>query len=380
MDTAHHRKRNIFVDILAICFGVSAWAGITGTYLQLPQIVQTAPEGWNLPSYIVILTQSGNIASLIYIIYEKWSSVKFDDGNLIYITLGISCLAAILMAFFYQSTINIDGEERSIPLFIFTGMFAIVGCLSSVLFMPYMGRFHGVYLVAYMFGQGLNGLLTSVLSLIQGVGAPECVKSNTTNETTIQYSEPLFEPKIYFLFVFALLAVSSFAFFLLNTLESCKKEYCVTENQETIDSATANGQPNGYQSIPSNTFTLSSSNFYYLMIVLGAVSFLTYGVFPGLQSYSCMSYGSSAYHLSTTFSSIANPLACLFSLYFSRPAVHRITILFTLTAICSAYIVLTALESPTPPFYTLAIGKYLIVSNFISRILFLHCHSIIRYH
>ena len=217
--------------------------------------------------------------------------------------------------------------------------------------------------------------------MIQGVGAPECVRSNTTNETTIKYSEPFFEPKIYFLFVLALLAVSSFAFYLLNTLETCKQEYCVTENEETIDSATANGQPNGYQSIPSHAFTLSSSNFYYLMIILGVVSFLTYGVFPGLQSYSCMSYGSSAYHLSTTFSSIANPLACLFSLYFSRPAVHRITILFTLTAICSAYIVLTALESPTPPFYTLAIGKYLIVSNFKLRILFSHCqHFNIRCH
>lgn len=298
METNH--KRNYFVDILAISFGVSAWAGITGTFLQLPQIVQTAPEGWNLPSYIVILTQSGNIASLIYIIYEKWSTIKFDDANLIYLTLGIGCLAAILMAFFYQSTINIDGEDRSIPLLIFTGMFAIVGCISSVLFMPYMGRFRGIYLVTYMFGQGLNGLLTSVLSLIQGIGAPECVKNNTTSETTVRYSEPLFEPKIYFLSVFALMVLSSLAFVLLNTLDICKNEYAshegVHEKIEQYDDNISNGQANGYQAIPTNAFTLSSSNFYYLMFVLGVISFLTYGVFPGLQSYSCMSYGSSAYH------------------------------------------------------------------------------------
>lgn len=359
MDT--NRKRNFLVDILAISFGVSAWAGITGTFLQLPQIVQTAPEGWNLPSYIVILTQTGNIASFIYIIYEKWSTVKFDDANLIYLTLGIGCLAALLMAFFYQSTINIGGEERSIPLLIFTGMFAIVGCVSSVLFMPYMGRFRGIYLVTYMFGQGLNGLLTSVLSLIQGVGAPQCVKNNVTNETSVQYSEPLFEPRVYFLFVFGLLLMSSLAFILLNTLDTCKQEYAVAEgDQKPIDNATSNGQ-NGYQSIPTNAFVLSSTNFYYLMIILGVVSFLTYGVFPGLQSYSCMSYGSSAYHLSTTFSSIANPLACLFSLYTARPVVHRVSVLFTLVAFCSVYIVITAVESPSPPFHTLAIGNYLIV-------------------
>ncbi|XP_055325459.1 riboflavin transporter 2-like [Sitodiplosis mosellana] len=360
MDT--NRKRNYFVDFLAISFGVSAWAGITGTLLQMPQIVQTAPEGWNLPSYIVILTQSGNIASLVYIIYEKWSSVKFDDANLIYLTLGIGCLAAILMAFFYRTTINIGGEERSIPLLIFTGMFAIVGCVSSVLFMPFMGRFRGIYLVTYMFGQGLNGLLTSTLSLMQGVGMPVCVKNNITNETTVQYSEPLFEPKIYFLCIFALLVMSSLAFVLLNTMNTCNKEYAsAVEKKDTHDSGTGNGQASGYQAISTSESTLSSSNFYYLMIVLGVISSLTNGILPGLQSYSCMPYGSSAYHLSTTFSSIANPLACLFSLYTSRPAVHRITVMFIITAIFSVYIVITAVESPTPPFHTLAIGSYLII-------------------
>lgn len=378
MDTNH--KRNFFVDILAITFGVSAWAGITGTFLQLPQIVQTAPEGWNLPSYIVILTQSGNIASLIYIIYEKWSTVKFDDGNLIYVTLGIGCLAALLMAFFYRITIYIGGEDHSIPFFIFTGMFAIVGCLSSVLFMPYMGRFRGIYLVTYMFGQGLNGLLTSMMSLIQGVSTPQCLKSMITNTTIVQYSEPLFEPTIYFLFLFALMILSSFAFVLLNTLEICKKEHAgAMENQETLDNSTSNGQvANGYQAIPTNTFALSSFNFYYLMIILGVTSFLTYGVFPGLQSYSCMSYGSSAYHLSTTFSSIVNPLACLFSLYISRPGVHGITIMFVLTGICSAYIVITAATSPAPPLHTLAIGNYLIVRfdlSIESLNLFFHIQS-----
>lgn len=66
--------------------------------------------------------------------------------------------------------------------------------------------------------------------------------------------------------------------------------------------------------------------------------------------------------IATTFSSIANPLACLVSLYFSRPAVHGITTMFTLTSICSAYIVITAVTSPTPPLHKLAIGNYLIVS------------------
>lgn len=361
-----YRDRNILVDLLVMTFGISAWIGVTGTFLQLPQIVQTAPEGWNLPSYVVILTQSGNIASLIYIIYVKWSTVKIDDAYLIYITLGIGSLAAILMALFYQNTIVIEGRERSIPLFVFTGMFAIVGCLSSVLFMPYMGRFRGIYLVTYMLGQGLNGLLSSLLSLVQGVGTPNCLMDNQTDTTTVVYSEAFFPPNIYFLFIFCIFLLSILAFFLLNKMDVCKKERAITETESTNHIFENGDSANEYQSIPSSVFYLSSVNFYYLMGIIGLISSLTYGILPGLQSFSCLSYGTSAYHLSTTLSSLANPLACLLSLYISRPTVSDITVLASLSAVLSAYILLTAVESPTPPLQSSGIGNFVIVCKHLN--------------
>lgn len=363
MDSNH--KRSYFVDLLAITFGISAWCGITGTFLELPQIVETAPEGWNLPSYIVILTQSGNIASVAYIVSQKWSTEKCDV-ILIYVTLGIGCLAAILMAFYYQNTVFIANRERSIPLFIFTAMFAIVGCLSSVLFMPFMGRFRGIYLVTYMFGQGLNGLLSSALSLVQGVGSPQCARNDSTNDTNIVNSQPLFPPKYYFLFVFVVFILSYIAFILLNKLNVCKKEYAAAHRCK-IENNTSNDDANGYQPIPSviqmDVCRMSSMHFYYLLFVIGIISSLTYGILPGLQSFSCLSYGPSAYHLSTTLSSIANPVACLISLYFSQPSVRDISTLFTLTVVIAAYILLTAIKSPTPPLYMSQIGNYLIVSH-----------------
>lgn len=360
-----NRRRNILVDLLVMTFGISAWIGITGTYLQLPQIIQTAPEGWNLPSYIVILTQSGNIALLIYMVYVKWCTVKIDDIYLIYITLGIGSLAAVLMAFFYQDTIYVDGQQRSIPLFIFTAMFAFVGCLSTVLFMPFIGRFRGIYLVTYMFGQGLNGLLSSLLSLVQGVGTSNCVRDNATDTTVIVHSEPLFQPSVYFLFIFVIFKLSVIAFVLLNKLQLCKDEYASTTSIEIDPSPTIeNGSANldGYESIPANVSHLSPMNFYYLMSILGVMSFLTNGLLPGLQSFSCLSYGVSAYHLATTLSSIANPLACLCSLYVARPLTSDITVLSSITALLSVYILITAVQSPTPPLYLSDTGNYLIVS------------------
>lgn len=365
-------KRSYFVDGLAILFGISAWIGITGTYLQLPQIVETAPEAWKLPSYIVIIVQCGNIALLAYMIYDKCSSIRIDDANLIYFTLMLGCVAAILMAFFYQDTITINGEPKSVPLLLLTFVFAAVGCLSSVLFMPFMGRFREMYLISYMFGQGLNGFLSSIVSLIQGVGSMECkinINSNsnatTLNSTEIEVdiTEPLFGPKGYFIFIFSMLLLSTVAFWLLNILSVCKKELAVSKTHPNGGTmASGNGNACDYENIPTHLEVLTSYDYNYLMVIVGVISIMNYGILPGIQSYSCLPYGASAYHLSTTLSSIANPLACLIAMYFPHSTIRSITIQSLACVALTVIIVLTALESPTPPLASSIFGRIFIVS------------------
>ena len=53
--------------------------------------------------------------------------------------------------------------------------------------------------------------------------------------------------------------------------------------------------------------------FIYLLVAF--VNALTNGVLPSVQTYSCLSYGPVAYHLSATLSSMANPLACFLSMF-----------------------------------------------------------------
>jgi len=50
-------ERSKIVDILSVLFGLGAWVGINGIYTQLPLMVVTAPEGWQLPSLMVIVVQ-----------------------------------------------------------------------------------------------------------------------------------------------------------------------------------------------------------------------------------------------------------------------------------------------------------------------------------
>lgn len=366
-------NRNIFVDILCILFGVGSWIGVTSAFLQLPLLVATAPEGWSLPSYMAITVQSANIGSFTYVLYQKYSSKKCNDSYLIYFTLFIGCIAAICMAFFYQHTTVIAGKDRSISLLAFTFMFALVGCLSSVLFMPYMGRFREIYLVTYLCGQGLNGFLSSILALIQGVGGnPECIPSNSTiGPPFIKYiPPPLFGPKVFFTFVFAMLVLSFIAFILLNNLEVAKKEHAagtVTDGND-YHYEFSEKTKDTFGAIPEDVQHLSKFNEFYLMSCVFGLCFIGNGIFPGLQSYSCLPYGSKPYHLAVALSALANPLACFIAMFMPHTSIRNIRILSISSLILAIYIFYVGLQSPYPPLIDTFLGEFLIVSIILFRL------------
>lgn len=108
------KRRIFFVDALAILFGISSWIGVNSSYLQVPLLVSTAPEGLSLASHMTVAVQSSNIISFAYIAYQKFSPVKVKDGHLIVITMLIGCATAIAMAFFYGKTTKISDTDHSV--------------------------------------------------------------------------------------------------------------------------------------------------------------------------------------------------------------------------------------------------------------------------
>lgn len=64
-------NRRIVVDILVLFFGIGAWIGINGIYVQLPLLINNAPEGWNLPAHMVMLVQFANLGPILYTLYIK---------------------------------------------------------------------------------------------------------------------------------------------------------------------------------------------------------------------------------------------------------------------------------------------------------------------
>lgn len=64
-------NRKLIVDGLAVMFGIGAWIGVNGIYVQLPLFVQSAPEKWELPTYMVMLVQIANLGPILYTLYAK---------------------------------------------------------------------------------------------------------------------------------------------------------------------------------------------------------------------------------------------------------------------------------------------------------------------
>ncbi|XP_055923806.1 solute carrier family 52, riboflavin transporter, member 3-B isoform X2 [Eupeodes corollae] len=341
------KNRSLIVDLLAIFFGIGTWLCVNGTFLQLPLLVKTAPEYWSLPSYLSVVVQIGNLGPIIYTVLQSISRNKINESIVIYQLLATGTISTILAAFFYDRTATILDKEYSVALYIFTFCFALTGCTSSVLFMPYMGRFKEIYLITYFVGEGLSGLLPSVVALIQGVGgSTQCIFNQTESVWEKYTPPPLFGTKDFFIISFALMLCSCIGFLLLDRLKLAKKQYAnvtvTTGNAYTYEKDERNA--GAVEELPQ----ISSTQYNWMLILMTLIGFFANGMFNSIQSYSTMPYGNQAYHLAATLSVIANPVACFLAVFLPHTSLKSILSLLSIAALCTIYVFVTAVMSPSP--------------------------------
>ncbi|XP_011874231.1 PREDICTED: solute carrier family 52, riboflavin transporter, member 3-A-like [Vollenhovia emeryi] len=378
------------VHLLVILFGVSTWIGVNGIFIELPLLVGTAPEGWNLPAYIVIVAQSANVGPAIYVLLLYKSKCQPDESSCILCLLGSQVLAMGLLIVFYDTTVAIGGEKHSLALLVTVFFSALVGCFSSVLFMPYLRDFDDVYIVSYFVGEGLSGVLPSVVALIQGVGeqaACDVPLANTTE--TINAPDLKFPGQYYFLFLTLVLVLSLVAFIVLrysafvqvnkslrdpNFPTQTKVDYKrrsasdVTVHVYHIDNVdrTSADMPETANNCPlvkANSLALFRK--VYLYVLIGVCCFFSNGFLPSIQSYSCLPYGHFAYQLSIVCAQFVNPLACFLTVWVMVSDIKIINCLSLACLIAGCYVTGVALLSPTPPLQKSTIGVGLIVLSWI---------------
>ncbi|KAG7520413.1 hypothetical protein JOB18_028715 [Solea senegalensis] len=380
----------LLIHILACAFGLGSWVAVNGLWVELPLIVNTLPEGWDLPSYLTVIIQLANVGPLLVTLMHKLCPGRLKENVVIYTILSIGILACILLVFFWHKTTIVAGGTYSTAFFILTFFLSLVDCTSSVTFLPFMMHLPANYITTFYIGEGLSGLVPGIIALAQGVGIAKCVNSsqtvaNNTGEDVwflqTEYLSPNFSTEVFFVFLTVMMCISLAAFVALNRLPRTAEpstENLVPDTGASVSSGLDNpgveaegeavkGQSEGAaQSRPlldGPEHSLYQMIFIYLMVVW--INAATNGLLPSVQTYSCMPYGNLAFHLSAALASVANPMACTIATFFQNRSLVFLGLLTTLGTGFGSYNMAMAAMSPCPLLQGTVIGEVVIVLSWL---------------
>ncbi|GBN44715.1 Solute carrier family 52, riboflavin transporter, member 3-B [Araneus ventricosus] len=233
------------------------------------------------------------------------------------------------------------------------------------------------YLTPYLVGEGLSGLVPSLVAIAQGIENPECVNvtettfspeigGNVTTEVLMpRIKEPRFSPEWFFVILLAMVLFSWLAFILLDKLPFCQKEKveCSTKKESLSDQCFEMQVASSGSSVnPAQTAEHSRVLYLYLLFLQLWASIATFGIFPAIQPYSCLPYGDGPFHLTVTLCGVAYPAACLLAMFLEVRSVTWISWMSLAATVVSCYAMLTAIMSPHPPLLDSTAGPVLIVS------------------
>ncbi|XP_029467937.1 solute carrier family 52, riboflavin transporter, member 3 [Rhinatrema bivittatum] len=393
---------DLLVHFLACIFGTGSWVAINGLWVELPLIVNELPEGWYLPSYLTVIIQLANIGPLFVTLMHKFKPRRLNEVAVIYTIVIIGILACLLLAFFWRYTTVIAGVLHSTAFLIITFFLSLVDCTSSVTFLPFMMRLQPKYITSYFIGEGLSGFLPGIIALAQGVGMVTCTNISQTLNTTLdgtndtsglyqmetRYHPPNFSIEIFFFLLTAMMLFCLVAFFFLTKLlkigaisrdnlgassVNLSSGVTCTSIQDKNESSSQRLPPDRNTTVCKDgapildydyrSYSFSQLVLIYLLVVW--VNFLTNGILPSVQTYSCMPYGNTAYHLSATLSSMANPLACIIATFLPRRSLRLLGALALAGTGFGAYNMAMAILSPCPLLQHSVWGEVLIVTSWV---------------
>ncbi|GBP80173.1 Riboflavin transporter 2 [Eumeta japonica] len=347
------RMRSLKLDALMVCWGLGTWLGVNGLFVQLPLLVERLPEGWALPSSIVLAIQVANVGMLAYAVLKRLRP-RASDAPYVAGLLALGAAALALNAFLYEHTAPLGGRERSVAFLVLTFCAALVGCTSSVLFYPYLRHFRSTYLYTYLAGEGLSGFVPGILALVQGIGGePDCLPSDDGTTLEPHYPPPRFDTTVFMLILAALSALSLVSFLMLDNWPGFSTERvtaCIIDQPDK-------NKPR---------VSLCARRWVCVFALTGALNALSNGVLPSVQSYSCMPYGTVTYHLAVTLAAMANPVVCLVGIWLRPVSARVLTAMLTIAIFPLAYVLATAALSPEPPLRDQGAGSALVIVAWVA--------------
>ena len=305
---------------------------------------------------------------------REWTSLKYAA----YIILLLGIVSCFLLSLLWDKHITLGSKLSSFPLLFLAFMFAFLDCTSSVVFLPYMAKYPQSYMIPFYIGEGMSGVVPSVLALSQGSGGDTCYNATGSTDT----SGPRFSVGLYFGLLCLLLAISATAFHLLNTLKiSIDVRYEHLQSSSPSAKSYETGKDASQSILSGEEFELNNLKihevfcgdvtgryshvkriFIQLYLITAIVCGLGNGVIPAILAYACLPYGPTTYHLATELALLANPICCFAAFFLACKKPSILTILCSFSVAIAGVIIYTATLSPTPWLVGTFGGSFLIVA------------------
>ncbi|KAK1785485.1 hypothetical protein P4O66_018853 [Electrophorus voltai] len=359
--------------ILVALFGMGSWISVNSLWVELPVVVNTLPEGWNLPAYLSVLIAFGNLGPVAVTVTHHFAPGRLNERVVIHAMQVVAVIASAFLALFWYKVATVAGEPRSVPFLLLTFILSLICCTSNVTYLPFMFCFPPQYIRTFFVGQGLSALFPCMVALVQGVGKLECVE--TENGTQALYLKEHFPAQDFFWFIFVMLTISALCFLALScstvapsVAEGAQAHPVEQGGAEEEDPLQNGGRPTAADAqvekqAPSGTFWTCRN--IYLLLLLGLSNALTNGVLPSVQSFTCLPYGSVTFHLSVVLGNIANPIACFVAMFVLLRSSAALGTVFLGGGVFAVYLLALAALSPCPPLLRSHAGVVMVVSSCI---------------
>ena len=373
------REKNFYLTaFLLVIFALSTWLDVNGVWVELPLIVNGAPEGWTLPSYLTLAIALSNIGPLIIILLKLLFKERLNERIFIYIEIIVGIVSCALIAEFWNRTHYFAGRQRSVVFLVLVFLLGTLDTTSSVTYADYMKRYHAKLLNALYLGESLTSLLPSILASIQGVGGEAICRANATYP---EYSSPRFSVRVYFWIFVAIILLSLLAFLALEftSVGKSNRINAFDGSSEQMNSGDLSEQLEP-MAVGSRTPPPMTQKLYRSFLLIGFLSSITlFGILPSIGTYAVLPYSQRAYYISSLLLPISNPLSVLIGL-FGRSLLKFVYVaaLFVFATCASIYVLVVAFLSPCPPLNDSVGGAILVIGcYFLAYLTFYYVRLVI---
>jgi hypothetical protein len=142
-EALEEREITLYHHILFAIFGLAPWNVTSALFAQLPLVLPKSPQMAQLPSYMDVATNLGNVPMLLYLFFVGRSAfAKRQPQSLnaatVYVLFAVALLTAAGFAGLWDTTVH----NFSIYVVLFALCGGIVGDVMMVTAFPWLTQFH----------------------------------------------------------------------------------------------------------------------------------------------------------------------------------------------------------------------------------------------